>query len=42
MICGSISMMNSVLDTLERIADHELPIPLSHFEQQGQVLTDCY
>jgi sulfite reductase (NADPH) flavoprotein alpha-component len=42
MICGSISMMNSVLDTLEKIADHELQIPLSHFEQQGQVLTDCY
>jgi sulfite reductase (NADPH) flavoprotein alpha-component len=42
MIYGSISMMNSVLDTLEKIADRKLPIPLSHFEQQVQVLTVCY
>jgi sulfite reductase (NADPH) flavoprotein alpha-component len=42
MICGSISMMNGVMDTLENIADQELQIPLRHFEQQGQVLTDCY
>ncbi len=42
MLCGSMAMQHSVLDTLEEIAQKELKQPLSDFENNGQLLTDCY
>ena len=42
MLCGSIAMQHSVLDTLEEIARTNLQQPLSDFENNGQLLMDCY
>jgi|TARA_B110000091_G_scaffold214545_1_gene268905 sulfite reductase (NADPH) flavoprotein alpha-component len=42
MICGSIAMQHSVLDVLEEIATTQLQVPLSEFENNGQLLMDCY
>lgn len=42
MICGSIAMQNQVLDVLNKITTNTLQQPLSVFEQNNQLLTDCY
>ncbi|WP_340066800.1 PepSY domain-containing protein [Ascidiimonas aurantiaca] len=42
MLCGSLAMQNGVLDTLEEITQTELKKPLSDFENNGQLLMDCY
>lgn len=42
MLCGSMAMQNAVLDTLEDIATIELQQPLSDFENNKQILMDCY
>ncbi|MFT4848140.1 MAG: sulfite reductase (NADPH) flavoprotein alpha-component [Sediminicola sp.] len=42
MLCGSIAMQYSVLDTLEEITTTNLQQPLSYFENNGQLLMDCY
>jgi sulfite reductase (NADPH) flavoprotein alpha-component len=42
MLCGSIVMQHSVLDTLEEITTTKLQQPLSDFENNGQILMDCY
>jgi sulfite reductase (NADPH) flavoprotein alpha-component len=42
MLCGSMVMQNSVLDVLEEITTNQLQQPLSDFENNGQVLMDCY
>jgi sulfite reductase (NADPH) flavoprotein alpha-component len=42
MICGSITMKNDVLSTLEKITILESNTPLAVFELKGQILTDCY
>ncbi|GEQ85129.1 hypothetical protein ULMS_06370 [Patiriisocius marinistellae] len=42
MLCGSMTMQQSVLDTLEKILEIELQQPLSDFELNGQLLMDCY
>jgi sulfite reductase (NADPH) flavoprotein alpha-component len=42
MICGSMAMQESVLETLEHITNTQLKQPLSDFENKGQLLMDCY
>lgn len=42
MICGSLAMQNDVLKTLEGIVQEELKQPLSMFETNVQIKTDCY
>ncbi len=42
MICGSMAMQQSVLETLEHITKTQLKQPLSDFENKGQLLMDCY
>ncbi|OIQ17746.1 PepSY domain-containing protein [Lacinutrix sp. MedPE-SW] len=42
MICGSIAMQNQVLEVLNTITTETLHLPLSVFEQNNQILTDCY
>ncbi|WP_052158206.1 PepSY domain-containing protein [Lacinutrix jangbogonensis] len=42
MICGSLAMKHSVLDTLEVISKDILKRPLSDFENNEQLKTDCY
>ena len=42
MICGSISMKNSVIKTLEYISQKTLKCPISEFEKNNQIITDCY
>lgn len=42
MICGSIAMQNQVLEVLNTITTKKLQQPLSVFEQNKQILTDCY
>lgn len=42
MLCGSMAMQQSVLDTLNEIATTQLEQPLSEFENNGQLLMDCY
>lgn len=42
MLCGSLSMQNAVLDTLEKISFNELNQPISVLENSGQLLIDCY
>lgn len=42
MICGSLTMQHDVLDTLEIIAQEELQQPLTDFENNKQLLMDCY
>ncbi|OSY87847.1 hypothetical protein WH52_09650 [Tenacibaculum holothuriorum] len=42
MICGSVAMMNGVLNNLEKIVASELKTPLQKFKNNGQIKTDCY
>ena len=42
MICGSLSMQNSVLEVLEGSCKKHLQKPLSEFENQEQLKMDCY
>ena len=42
MLCGSLAMQNGVLNTLEEITKTQLKQPLSDFENNGQLLMDCY
>jgi sulfite reductase (NADPH) flavoprotein alpha-component len=42
MLCGSLAMQNAVLDTLDGITRTQLEQPLSDFENNGQLLMDCY
>jgi len=42
MICGSMDMQNSVLDVLDEIANDKLGKSLSYFQDNGQLLKDCY
>nr|WP_321225622.1 PepSY domain-containing protein [uncultured Psychroserpens sp.] len=42
MICGSIVMQNQVLDQLHDITNMKLQLPLSDFEANQQIKTDCY
>ncbi|WOI21811.1 PepSY domain-containing protein [Nonlabens ulvanivorans] len=42
MICGSLKMQDTVLAALEEISKTQLNRPLSDFENQQQILTDCY
>ena len=42
MICGSIKMQNSVLNTLNEISKTNLERPLSYYQNNGQILMDCY
>ncbi|CAM1335058.1 PepSY domain-containing protein [Tenacibaculum aestuariivivum] len=42
MICGSLSMMNGVLKTLEIITLKKLNTPLDKFQKSNQIKTDCY
>lgn len=42
MICGSLKMQDAVLNTLEEITKSQLNRPLSDFENNQQILTDCY
>ena len=42
LICGSLAMQRDVLKTLEYSAQQKLKLPLSTFENKGQVITDCY
>ncbi len=42
MLCGSMAMQHAVLDTLEEITRTNLQQPLSDFENNGQLLVDCY
>lgn len=42
MICGSIVMMNGVLESLEKITLNELNLPLDKFKNTNQIKIDCY
>ncbi|OUS16845.1 hypothetical protein A9Q93_05290 [Nonlabens dokdonensis] len=42
MICGSIAMRDDVLKTLEQVMALECQKDLALYEQNGQILTDCY
>ncbi|MEM8506463.1 MAG: PepSY domain-containing protein, partial [Bacteroidota bacterium] len=42
MICGSLAMQQGVLDVLEDSCKKHLQKPLSEFENQEQLKTDCY
>ncbi|APG66423.1 FAD-binding oxidoreductase [Tenacibaculum todarodis] len=42
MICGSVSMMNGVLKTLEQITKNQLNTPLNKFQKVNRIKTDCY
>lgn len=42
MVCGSINMLDSVLQTLNIITLEQLGKPFSDFEKNGQLLVDCY
>ncbi|MEM7085150.1 MAG: PepSY domain-containing protein [Bacteroidota bacterium] len=42
MLCGSLAMQHSVLDVLEEITTSQLNQSLSHFENNEQILMDCY
>lgn len=42
MICGSLAMQHAVLDVLEHISQEQLKRPLQDFENNKQILTDCY
>ena len=42
MICGSVAMQNEVLNTLNTICKTTLNIPLSYYQNKGQILMDCY
>ncbi|WP_028872038.1 PepSY domain-containing protein [Psychroserpens burtonensis] len=42
MICGSLEMQNSVLETLQNITNTRLKMSLSAFENMEQIKMDCY
>jgi sulfite reductase (NADPH) flavoprotein alpha-component len=42
MICGSITMMNGVMEVLEEITQYYLQKSISDFKEKGQVRLDCY
>ncbi|MDO6760472.1 PepSY domain-containing protein [Tamlana sp. 2_MG-2023] len=42
MICGSVAMETGVRQTLERITTTHLNTPISVFEAENQIKTDCY
>jgi sulfite reductase (NADPH) flavoprotein alpha-component len=42
MLCGSMSMQDSVLEVLGKITDSKLKRSLSSFQNNGQLLKDCY
>jgi len=42
MICGSVIMQKEVIETLNEICTEKLNKPLSHFQNKGQLLMDCY
>lgn len=42
MICGSIAMRDDVITILEQIMEQESESKLALFEQDGQILSDCY
>ena len=42
MICGSMDMQNSVMEILDKITKKELNKSLSYFQDNGQLLKDCY
>ena len=42
MLCGSMNMQNSVLDVLDKITKDKLDKSLSFFQDNGQLLKDCY
>lgn len=42
MICGSLAMLKAVRETLDELCRFHLRQPLSHYEHQGQLKTDCY
>ena len=42
MICGSMNMQNAVLEVLDEITNSNLNQPLSFFQDNGQLLKDCY
>ncbi|UWX55843.1 hypothetical protein NYZ99_05450 [Maribacter litopenaei] len=42
MICGALRMQNDVLEILEKGTLEHLATPLSDFEGNGQLKTDCY
>lgn len=42
MICGSVAMQNGVLAVLDDITSVELNQPLSAFQDNNQIKTDCY
>ncbi|MEM7374213.1 MAG: PepSY domain-containing protein [Bacteroidota bacterium] len=42
MICGSIAMQQEVCEMLDILTLKHFHLKLSHFEQKGQILTDCY
>lgn len=42
MLCGSMKIQHSVLNTLDQITQELLDLPLSDFQLKDQVLKDCY
>ena len=42
MICGSMAMQEEVLQVMDEITIAKLDLPLSAFQETGQVLKDCY
>lgn len=42
MICGSVQMQSEVIQTLNTICHTQLNLPLSTFQNKGQLLMDCY
>ncbi len=42
MLCGSLVMQHSVLDALEKISKEKLKKTLSNFENNEQLVMDCY
>ena len=42
MLCGSMAMQNEVLEVLGQITHNKLKRSLSSFQNNGQLLKDCY
>ncbi|MGD1947844.1 MAG: NADPH cytochrome P450 oxidoreductase family protein [Croceivirga sp.] len=42
MICGSMAMQQEVLKLMDQVTMKHLDQPLSSFQENGQLLTDCY
>ena len=42
MLCGSMAMQNSVLEVLDKITNEKLQKSISTFQNNGQLLKDCY